>query len=115
MGLASVIVSFVMFLVFNVFLNSFDVYSDITLAFNTLTYKLGDSLLLTGCKVCSGKEEKNVFSVKNSSCQHCLTQNHVLECGNSFQILEKLNHIKRSETCDKERFGVRYNVTSKKL
>ena len=80
MGVASVIVSFAVCIFFNVGLNSFDVYSDITLAYNTLTFNLGESLLLTGCKVCSGKEDKDVFEVKNSSCQHCLTQNYNFEC-----------------------------------
>ena len=90
MGLATVIVSFVVCLSLNVGLNSFDVYSDITLSINTLTFNLGDSLLISGCKLCSGKEDKEVFTVKNSSCQHCLTQNDYFQCGRSFKILEKL-------------------------
>ena len=61
MGYASVIVSFIVCLFFNVFLNSFDVYSDITLTFHTLTFNLGASLLLSGCRVCHGKEDKDVF------------------------------------------------------
>ena len=113
MGIASVIVSFAVCIFFNVGLNSFDVYSDITLAYNTLTFNLGDSLLLTGCKVCMGKEDKDVFSVKNRSCQHCLTQNFDFECGNSFQILEKLNELSKSDTCVTDRFGISYNATSK--
>ena len=114
MGFGSVIVCFVMCFYFNVFLNSFDVYSDIALAFNTLTFNLGDSLLLSGCKVCHGKEDKDVFSLKNDrSCKQCVTQNYYFACGGSYQILEKMNEIENgNETCDKERFGVRSNKSS---
>ena len=113
MGLVTVIVSFVVCLSLNVGLNTFDVYSDITLSFNTLTFNLGDSVLLSGCKSCSGKEDKDVFEVKNSSCQHCLTENDQFSCGDSFQILEKLNELSKSDTCVTDRFGVSYNATSK--
>ena len=113
MGLITVIVSFVVCLSLNVGLNTFDVYSDITLSFNTLTFNLGDSLLLSGCKSCSGKEDKEVFTVKNSSCQHCLTENYNLQCGNSFKILDKLNELSKSDTCVTDRFGVSWNATSK--
>ena len=113
MGLVTVIVSFVVCLSLNVGLNTFDVYSDITLSFNTLTFNLGDSLLLSGCKSCSGKEDKEVFTVKNSSCQHCLTENYRFQCGKSFEILEKLNGLYESDTCVTDRFGVSFNATSK--
>merc|ERR1711963_1104244 len=93
MGWGTVIVSFVVCISFNIFLNSFDVYSDIALAFNTLTFNLGDSLLLSGCKVCHGKDDKDVFSVKNNSCQQCVTQNYYFECGRSFRILDKINEL----------------------
>ena len=69
MGKVTVIASFVVCITFNIFLNSFDVYSDTTLAFNTLTFNLGDSLLLGGCKVCHGKQDKDIYSVKESKCQ----------------------------------------------
>ena len=113
MGVASVIVSFAVCIFFNVGLNTFDVYSDITLAYNTLTFNLGDSLLLSGCKVCMGKADKDVVSVKKSSCQHCLAQNYAFQCGGSFQILEKLNELSKSDTCVTDRFGVSFHATSK--
>ena len=113
MGVASVIVSFAVCIFFNVGLKSFDVYSDIILAYNTLTFNLGDSLLLSGCKVCFGKEDKDVFSLKNSSCQHCLTHNHLFQCGKSFEIIEKLNEFSISDTCVTNRFGISWNEASK--
>ena len=65
MGATTVIVSFIMCFIFNIFLNSFDVYSDTALAYNALTFNLGSSLLLSGCRVCHGKENKEVFNYKN--------------------------------------------------
>ena len=113
MGVASVIVSFAVCIFFNVGLKSFDVYSDIILTYNTLTFHLGDSILLSGCKVCMGREDKDVFSQKNSSCQHCLTLNHIFQCGKSFEILEKLNEFSISDTCVTNRYGISWNEASK--
>ena len=113
MGVGTVIVSFVVCISFNIFLNSFDVYSDIALTINTLTFNLGDSILLSGCKVCHGKDEKDVFEVKNNSCQQCLTKNYVFACGKSFQILDKIHEVEKRDTCEYERFGFGYNYTSK--
>ena len=113
MGVGTVIVSFVVCIAFNIFLNSFDVYSDIALTINTLTFNLGDSLLLSGCKVCNGKDDKDVFAVKNNSCQQCITQNYRFQCGKSFQVLDKISQLEKRDTCEYERFGVSWNPTSK--
>ena len=109
MSLATVIVSFLFCILFNIFLNSFDGYSDIALAINTLTFNLGDSILLSGCKVCHGKVDKDIFSGKSSSCQFCLTRNKQFECGLSFQVLDKIIELEKNESCEKERFGVKWN------
>ena len=112
MGIASVIASFVLCWFFNVFLNSFDTYSDVTLASNTLTFNLGESLLLSGCKVCHGKENKDIFTLKNASCQQCLTKNFKFTCGKSFEILNKLNELESSEICLEDKFSAYFNKTS---
>lgn len=113
MGFVSIVTSFFTCLLVNVFLNSFDVYSDIALSYNTLTFNLGDSILLTGCRVCHGKEDKEIFSLRNSSCQQCLTQNDRFSCGHSYQFLEKLFRLEEDEKCERinERFGVIWNAT----
>ena len=113
MSIATVIASFVLCLFFNVFLNSFDIYADIALASNTLTFNLGESLLLSGCQVCHGKDDKDVFTVKNASCQQCLTKNSLFRCGDSFEILDKLNKLENSESCLEEKFSVYLNSTTK--
>ena len=113
MGFASIVVTFVLCLFLNVFINSWDVYSDIALSYNTLTFNLGDSILLTGCRVCHGKEDKEIFSLRNSSCQQCLTKNDRFSCGHSYQLLEKLFSLEEDEKCEQinERFGVLWNAT----
>ena len=113
MGKVTVIASFVACIVFNIFLNSFDVYSDTTLAFNTLSFNLGDSLLSSGCKVCHGKQDKDIYSVKTSGCQQCVTLNYLLQCGQSFEALNKINELQQSHHCYNETFGFNWNNTEK--
>ena len=110
---STVIISFVVSIIFRIFLNTFDVYSDIALSTNTLTFNLGDSVLLSGCKVCHGKQDNEIFSMNNDSCNHCLLVNHNFECGLSFQILDQINAIEKSGKCEFEDFGTEYNITSK--
>ena len=110
---STVIKSFAVSIIFRIFLNTFDVYSDITLSTNTLTFNLGDSVLLSGCKVCHGKQDNEIFSMNNDSCNHCLAVNHNFDCGLSFQILDKINAIEKSGKCEFEHFGTYYNSTSK--
>ena len=113
MGYATVIVSFITCLSLNVLLNSFDVYSDITLAFNTLTFNLGDSILLSGCRVCYGKVDKDVFSYKNKSSQQCLTRNRNFLCGRSYEFLNIYDEFQKSDECKNESLSFEYNLTSK--
>ena len=93
MSTTTVIVSFIVCFTFNIFLNSFDVFSDTALAYNALTFNLGSSLLLSGCRVCHGKVNKDVFNYINGSCQQCLTKNYHFGCGRSFEMLNKLNEL----------------------
>ena len=113
MGYATVIVSFIVCLSFNVFLNPFDVYSDISLTFNTLTFNLGDSILLSGCRFCHGKEDKDIFKYKNKSCQQCLTKNTGYRCGSSYELLNKLTELEDSDKCEDDHFSFYYNYKTK--
>ena len=119
MGVVTVIISFAVCFAFNIVLNTFDVYSDTSLAFNTLTFNLGPSLLLSGCRVCHGKDEGDVFVHKNKSCQQCVTKNYVFQCGKSYELLDQMYDLERQDTCDEVHsslyFDVRnysYNVTN---
>ena len=98
MALRTIIISFAVSISFRIFLNTFDVYSDIALSTNTLTFNLGDSFLLSGCKVCNGKEDKEIFSVNKSTCDQCLMTNYAYECGPKHQEMGIYNislHFKR--------------------
>ena len=92
----------------NVVLPSFDIYSDITLAYKIFTFNLGDSLLMAGCRVCQGKNETDIYTLKNKSCQQCLTssrRSEVLEihnCGDSYEFLDKIHELERRDTCENE-------------
>ena len=93
-----IIASFIMTLFFNVFLNSFDHYSDITLAYEALNYDLGDSLLLSGCRVCYGKTDSDIYSIKKTKCQKCVMENLDFQCGNDINVLRRLSDPQNSET-----------------
>ena len=114
MGYVTVIVSFIVCIFFNIFLNSFDVYSDTSLAYNTLKYNLGDSLLLSGCRVCHGKEDEAVFRRSNFICKPCLVNNSRFHCGRSFEILNEIVEIQNKDTCENEHFFSNYNYTTNK-
>ena len=113
MSLVAIISTFVTCLIFNVFLNSFDIYSDVALTYNTLTFNVGESFLLSGCKVCHGKEEIDVFSVKNDPCQVCLTRNNNFQCGSNFEVLDRLNELEKNEVCGNNNFTFSINSTLK--
>ena len=113
MSKATVVLSFLVCFTYNICLNSFDVYSDTALAYNALTFNLGSSILLSGCRMCHGKENKDVFKYKNSSCQQCLTENYEFGCGNSFEMLNKLHDLQNKESCENEHLAINYNSSSK--
>ena len=103
---------FVMHIVLNVALPSFDTYSDVTLAYKTLTFSLGESLLLAGCRVCQGKDEAEIYKLKNKPCLQCLTsgaQRGNDDCGSSYEVLNKLYDLERQDTCENEHFSLALN------
>ena len=74
---------------------------------------MGSTLLLSGCRVCHGKENKDVFKYKNSSCHQCLTENHDFKCGLSFEMLNKLNELQNKDSCENQHFAFNYNSSTK--
>ena len=64
MGLKSVIATFVMCILFNIILPTGDVLSDLDLMRLALTFNLGDSLELEGCKSCYYKTINEVYRSK---------------------------------------------------
>ena len=84
MGIASVITTFIMCILFNIFLPTGDVGSDINLMYQALTFNLGDSIELLGCKSCYHKTENEVYYpdkvVSQHKCKTCL-YNEGTMCG----------------------------------
>ena len=98
-------------IVFNVFLPTLDAYSNVSLAYKTFTFSLGESLILAGCRVCQGKDETEIYSLKNKSCQPCLKNSaqipdkvvfgELLEaCGLSYEVLNKMHEIEKKDACE---------------
>ena len=104
MGAATIAASFLMCIVFNMILPSGDVYSDVALMTNTLTFKLGDSLELAGCKVCHGITEDELYS-KTNSCDVCLTNEYYL-CGGYSSILNNITQLQNRKECVNETLRV---------
>lgn len=115
MGKVTVIASFTLCLFFNVFLKTLDVYSDTALAYKTLTFNLGNSLLLSGCRVCHDKEDIDVFTSVNRACQQCVTVNKNFQCGNSFKILDKIHEFQQGDTCGGEHINLKWTLKTEPL
>ena len=61
MKITPVLITFVTSLLFNVFLPTGDVGSDVYLMIKTILFDLGDSTELAGCRSCYGKSERDVY------------------------------------------------------
>ena len=103
------IASFVMCILFNILLNSFDHYSDVTLAYESMNFDLGNSLLLSGCRVCHGKSASDIYNVKETKCQKCLLENYDFQCGNDINVLNKLNQPQNSANCESADIVAKWN------
>ena len=64
MGVKSVIATFSLCILFNVILPSGDQGSDMYLLYNVLTFQLGVSLELSGCRSCYTKTESEIYYPK---------------------------------------------------
>ena len=110
-----IIASLITCIFFNVFLNSFDHYSDVTLAYETMAnnFDLGNSLLLSACRVCHGKTASDIYSVKKTKCQKCVIENLDFQCGNDINVLGRLSEPHNSENCENDDIVARWNQSSR--
>ena len=99
MALLNVIRIFVFSILFNIFLPSGDVYSDIFLMYQTWTFQNTDSLEMSGCRACFGKSVKDLFP-RDDDCEKCVTENFNFYCGKYFSFLNKYSSIE-SESINK--------------
>ena len=103
MGVVSVVSTFVMCILFNIFLPTGDVGSDVNLMFQALTFNLGESIELSGCRTCYHKSENQVYysekGLQENECETCLYDKKVV-CGANHQFLNKLIELEgEKETC----------------
>ena len=104
MGVATVVVSMLMCFIFNMILPSKDVYSDVYLFINVITFNLGDSIELSGCKVCHGVSEDELYA-ETTSCDVCMTSKSNT-CGGYPSILKKMIDIQNKEECGDDTYRV---------
>ena len=96
MGVGSVIATFVMCILFNIILPTGDVGSDIKLMYSALTFDLGDSSELEGCKSCYYKTDNELYHPKKhlneDECKTCL-YDPLTACGAYIPILKKVRQL----------------------
>ena len=110
MGVASVVASILMCFFFNMILPSGDVYSDVYLLINVLTFNLGDSIELSGCKVCYGVTEEELYA-ETTSCDVCLTS-RLDSCGGYTSILKNLTNIQNQKECGNNIYRVQLDYVA---
>ena len=103
MGLTSVIVIFVTCILFNIILPTMDVGTDLDLTVQTLTFNLGDSLELQGCKSCYYKNENDVYypekKLETDDCKVCLFD-QFSRCGRNAEVLKEMRKFQNeNESC----------------
>ena len=96
MGLRSVIATFVMCILLDIIIPTGDIGGDIKLMIETLTFDLGDSLEMEGCKSCYLKTEKNVYypeiDSSDTECNTCVFNPHS-QCGSDMSYLKKMREF----------------------
>ena len=60
----SVIVTFSLCILLNVIFPSGDVYSDVALMIDTITFNVASNLEISGCRVCHGRNEAEVYKIE---------------------------------------------------
>ena len=75
MALFTIIRIFVLAILFNLFLPTGDIYSDIGLMIETIQLRNSNSLEMSGCRACHGKEEVDIESANNDTCNSCIVRN----------------------------------------
>ena len=86
-------------------LPSGDVYSDIALMIQTWTFKNTESMELSGCRACYGKNEKDLVPTQKD-CTTCITEDPFSYCGLYHLSLEKLINIDNSNQCENKKWVV---------
>ena len=100
MGLTSVVSIFATCILFNIILPTSDVGTDLDLMYQTVSFNMGDSLELDGCKFCYRKTEKDVYHpTKDRAKNHCKTciYDPNAKCGRFSRIIRKVKQYQDEE------------------
>ena len=104
MGVGSVIGTFVMCILFNIILPSGDQGSDIYLMYNVLTFQLGVSVELSGCRACYGKNENEIYDskiqfIEQKNCNNLCIQDKHFYCGRYPKLVNNIFDHQNSKKC----------------
>ena len=99
MALFTVIRTFVLSIIFDMILPSGDVYSDITMMYQTWTFRNTESLELEGCKSCYLKTVEDLVPSKKD-CTFCITKNNNFHCGGRLPSMKQLLGVENSNECE---------------
>jgi hypothetical protein len=119
MAIGGVIATFVMTIIFGIIAPTFDVSSDVKLLFDVVTFQVGNSYELAGCRSCHGLSSDEVYQPKVESCKQCLSSPRYkiwspsTSCGFTPHYLDKIRELKEDPTCTRKLFG--FNDTIDKL
>ena len=113
MALGGVIATFVMTIIFGIIAPTFDVGSDVKLLVDVVTFQVGDSLELSGCRMCYGLSTDEVYNPKVEHFKTCISSpvgidlNPSVKCDFSAASMDQLRVIKGDSTPRKKVWVVR--------
>ena len=110
MSLFVVVRIFTLTIFFNLFLPSGDVYSDVILMYQTWTFQNTESIEMSGCKACYGKDEPDLFPAQKT-CTTCITKNLAILCGKYTSVLNKLFNMEHDKQCENKKWSIYKNGT----
>ena len=98
-----VLIPFVTSILFGLLLPTSDVTLDAKFMEKTLTFNVGNTLELIGCKLCY-KSENLVYRKRKGKCSTCLVNDYKHECGGILTFLNEVNHLggMDEENCNQE-------------
>ena len=107
MALLTLIRIFVLSILFNMMLPSGDVYSDVYLMYQTWTFQNTDSVEMSGCRACFGKNVKDLIP-KEDDCEKCVTKNIDFWCGSYYPFMNFYSSIESGSInkCENKKWRV---------
>jgi hypothetical protein len=99
----NILVTFAVSIIFGLYLPTFDSGSDVFLMYNTITFNLGNTIELAGCRACFGYSPHLNQSKHSSSCKTCVTDGkgqNGYYCGAFSQTIDKINAFQKNDSCE---------------